>query len=228
MTASDDVLILSSKIGYQGFFQIAVHQLQFRKFDGTMSPTITREIFSRGEAAAVLPYDPERDEVILIRQFLPGAHFAGRASNVLQIIAGMIGAGETPEDVACREAVEEADCAIGHIEKAAAFLPSPGGSSEVIHVYVAEADSSIAGGVHGLAVENEDIRVEVMKADAAIALLDAGEIEAGPAVVGLLWFARHHQRIRREWLAARHAKIDNTPTIEAYRAHLHGDADRHD
>jgi ADP-ribose pyrophosphatase len=164
-----------------------------------MTDVMVREIFERGNAAAVLPYDPRRDEVLLIRQFLPGAYFGGRSPRPLQIVAGMVEEGESEEDVARREAIEEAGCTIGRLERAHAFLPSPGGSSERVVVFCAEADLSNAGGVHGLAEEHEDIQVEVYSAQEAIQLLDDGKIEAGPAVVALSWLARHRERLLREW-----------------------------
>jgi len=160
-----------------------------------------REVFERGATAAVLPYDPIRDEVVLIRQFLPGFLFSGRDPFPLHIVAGMIGSGETPQDVAVREAMEEAGLSLKErpMEKAASYLPSPGGSSEVIHVFIACVDASDAGGCHGLPEEHEDIRVEVLRLENAIALLDAGDIEDGPALVALLWLARHRERLRRAW-----------------------------
>jgi ADP-ribose pyrophosphatase len=194
--------VLETSVGYSGFFRLDVHRLRHRRFDGRMSEVITREVLERGNAVAVLPYDPRRDEVLLIRQFLPGSYFGGHPPRPLQIIAGMVGVGESEEDVARREAVEEAGCRIGRLERAHAFLPTPGGSSERVVVFCAEADLSSAGGVHGLAEEHEDIRVEVIPAGQAIRFLDESIIEAGPAVVGLAWFARHHDRIRREWLAS--------------------------
>src|SRR5829696_2667315 len=197
-----EVEVRETPAGYSGFFRLDVHRLRHRRFDGRMSEVITREVLERGNAVAVLPYDPRRDEVLLIRQFLPGAYFGSHPPRPLQIIAGMVGAGESEEDVARREAVEEAACRIGRLERAYAFLPTPGGSSERVVVFCAEADLASVGGVHGLAEEHEDIRVEVLPATEAIRLLDVGVIEAGPAVVGLAWFARHHERIRREWLAS--------------------------
>jgi ADP-ribose pyrophosphatase len=196
-----EVEVVETRTGYQGFFRIDVHSLRHRRFEGGMSDVMVREILERGNAAAVLPYDPRRDEVLLIRQFLPGAFFGGHAPRPLQIIAGMAGKDESEEDVARRESVEEAGCSIGRLERAHAFLPSPGGSSERVVVFCAEADLSGAGGVHGLAEEHEDIRVEVFPAAEAIRMLDEGRIEAGPAVVALSWFARHHERLRRDWLA---------------------------
>lgn len=194
-----EVEVIESRDGYRGFFSILVHRLRHRRFDGEMSAPLTREIFGRGSAVGVLPYDPRLDKVLLIRQFLPGAYFAGRPARPLQIVAGMVEEGESPEEVARREAIEEAGCEIGRIEVAQAFLPSPGGSSEYVTIFCAEADLSNAGGIHGLAEEGEDILVEVMDAGEAISLLDAGDIEAAPAVVGLSWFARHRDRLRREW-----------------------------
>jgi ADP-ribose pyrophosphatase len=195
-----EVELLESRVGYCGFFRIDVHRLRHRKFDGETTDVTAREIFERGNAVAVLPYDPQRDEVLLIRQFLPGAYFGGHSPRPLQIIAGMVGEGESEEDVARREAVEEAGTQIGRLELAHAFLLSPGGSSERVVVFCGEADLSRARGVHGLAEEHEDIRVDVYSAQKAIELLDCGRIEAGPAVVALSWFARHHERLKHEWL----------------------------
>ncbi len=194
------VEILEHKDGYAGFYRVAVLKLQHETFTGTMSPVLTREVFERGNAAAVLPYDPKADTVLLIRQFLVGAHLAGRPNRPLQVIAGMVDPGESGLDVARREAMEEAGCKIGRVEQAHSFLPSPGGSSERLETFVGEADLTAAGGQFGLEEENEDIYAEVYAADEAIALLDQGMIEAGPAVVLLSYFARHHERIRSIWL----------------------------
>lgn len=191
--------VVDTRVGYQGFFQIDVHRLRHERFDGGMTEIMVREVFERGNAAAVLPYDPRRDEVLLIRQFLPGSYFGGRAARPLQVIAGMVEDGESDEDVARREAVEEAGVTLGRLVLAQAFLPSPGGSSERVVVFCAEADLGRAGGIHGVAGEHEDIRVEVYPAAEAIRLLDEGLIEAGPAVVALSWFARHRERLKREW-----------------------------
>lgn len=196
------VEILEQREGYKGFFRINVLRLQHETFRGEMSPPLTREIFERGNAVAVLPYDPEDDTVLLIRQFLLGSHLAGRTRRPLQVIAGGVKPGESGREVAAREAEEEAGCAIGRVEAAHAFLPSPGGSSEYIETFVAQADLAKAGGLFGLEEENEDIRAEVVPALEAIAMLDRGEIESGPAVVLLSWFARHHDRLRTEWRAS--------------------------
>lgn len=196
-----EVNIVGQTRGYDGFFKVDVYELEHEQFDGSMSPRFVREIFERGTAVGVLPYDPVRDEVLLIRQFLPGAYIAGRDPRPLQCIAGMVEEGESALDVARRESIEEAGCEIGQVTPAQSFLPSPGGTSEHVETFCAQADLANAGGIHGLDDENEDIRVEVVSADEAIALLDSGQIEAAIAVVLLSWFARNRDRLRAEWLA---------------------------
>ena len=219
---------IASDLAYDGFFKI--HKLSFRiqKFDGTLSDVAHRELFERGQAVAILPYDPGCDRVVLIRQFLVGAHMAGVDNRPIQAVAGMIEPGEAPEDVAVRELEEESG--IGRVMKlipAQNFLPSPGGSSERIMTYLGQVDlteafpGAIAGlksqdkvvslGTFGLDEENEDILVEAWDARAAIAAFDAGEIEAGPAVVLLGWFARRHRELYRNLEPAKRIRYSGDP-----------------
>jgi len=163
----------------------------------------------RGDSAAVLPYDPFTDTVALIRQFLPGAQFNNLPNRPLQIIAGGVGWNEFDQEVARREALEEAGITLNRLAHAHYFLPSPGASTERIATFIGEAGLApeIHGSIHGLAEEHEDIRVELFTADEAIQLLDEGQIEAGPAVVALSWFARHRQALRSQWLASPSAEF---------------------
>ena len=193
-----DVEVEAVERAYAGFLSIDQYQLRVPRFDNSLA-TIKRELLERGTAVCILPYDPKTDRVLLIRQFLVGSYVAGRAPRPLQVIAGVVDDGEDDEGAARREAVEEAACQVRRVIRAQAFLPTPGGSSERIIAFVGEADLDQAGGVHGAVDEDEDIRVEVFDAAEAIARLDAGHIESGPAVVVLSWFARHHEGIRRGW-----------------------------
>jgi ADP-ribose pyrophosphatase len=195
------VEILSKTRAYDGFFKIDKYVLQREKFDGSNSGDVHLEIFERGHAVAVLPYDPVTDKVLLIRAFLIGSHLNGLNSYPLQVVAGGVKEGEDGIAVAIREAEEEAGCKISHAIPAQHFLPSPGGTSERVETYVALADLSNAGGVFGLEEENEDIRAEIYSADDAIAMMDAGEIQSGLAVVVLSWFARNREKVRGEFLA---------------------------
>ncbi len=126
--ARDEVEVaeIGCRPGYRGFFRITVRTLRHRRFDGSMSAELVREVFERGNAVAVLPYDPRTDSVCLIRQFLPGAYVAGVPARPLQAIAGMVDKdGESSEGVARREAGEEAGVTVGRMVPAHAFLPSP-------------------------------------------------------------------------------------------------------
>ena len=187
---------------YSGFFQLDLHRFSFEQFDGKMSDQVAREVLDRGNSVAILPYDPHLDRVMLIRQFLIGAELAKRPNRPLQVIAGMVDKGETALDTARREAVEEAGLKVHWIRPAQAFLPSPGGTSEYVETFAAMADlSGPLGrrGTFGVATENENMVAEVLTAEDAIAHLDAGKIEAGPAVVLLQWFARFRDTLRADW-----------------------------
>ncbi len=191
-----EVVEVRHETKYKGFFRIDLRQFRYTKFDGNMSEVVTREMFERGNAVAVLMYDPTADCVVMIRQFLSGAHYAGLPAWPLQIVAGMMDKGGTEEATARREAEEEAGVKVSDLKKITTFLPSPGGSTEAITLFCALVDSTTAGGVWGLAEENEDIKVEVLPALEAIELLDKGEITSATAVIALHWLARNRQQLR--------------------------------
>ncbi len=194
-----DVEIIEQKTVFQGYFRIDRYRLRHKLFAGGWSGEVMREIFERGHAAAVLPYDPARDTVALVEQFRIGALSAGRDPWMIEVVAGIIDAGETPEDVVRREALEESGVTLTALAPMLTFLASPGGTSETCALYCGCADLSEAGGIHGLPEENEDIRVLVMPADEAIALLDQGKVENATAVIALQWLALHRDRLRRDW-----------------------------
>src|ERR1700676_5091838 len=110
---SENVEIIEKTPRYKGFFEIVRYRFRHRLFAGGWSGEIVREVFERGHAVAVLPYDPAADAVVLIEQFRIGALVAGFAPWQREIVAGIIEKGEGPEDVARREAAEEAGAAVG-------------------------------------------------------------------------------------------------------------------
>jgi ADP-ribose pyrophosphatase len=194
-----DVEIVERRTQYQGYFRIDRYRLRHRLFAGGWTGEIMRELFERGHAAAVLPYDPRRDSVALVEQFRIGAYAAGRPPWVIEIVAGIIEEGETAEAVVRREAVEEAGVTLTELEPVHRVLASPGGASETCMIYCGRADLGMAGGFHGLAHEHEDIRVLVMAADEAFRLLAAGRVENATAVIALQFLALNRERLRRRW-----------------------------
>lgn len=186
-------------MAYAGFFRLERLRLRHALFAGGMSPPLTRELFERGHAVAVLPYDPVRDAVVLIEQFRIGALARAGGPWLLEIVAGIIEDGEAPEAVARREAVEEADLRLGRLEKIGRFYVSPGGSSESVHLFCGEVDASGAGGIHGLVEEGEDIRVLVEPFATAMQRLTSGAIDSASPVIALQWLALNRTRLRQTW-----------------------------
>ena len=200
MDRTDDVEIIARETAYQGYFRIDRYRLRHRHFDGRMGREHMREVFDRGHAAALLPYDPVLDQVVLIDQFRIGAYAAGRQPWVTEIVAGIIEDGETAEQVARRELMEEAGLApIGALEPVAKFLVSPGCSTETVTVFCGRVDATGAGGIHGLAHEHEDIRVLAMSFAAAMARLEAGRIGNSPGIIALQWLALNREALREKW-----------------------------
>ena len=184
---------------YRGHFQIDRYVVRHALFAGGMSQPLSREVFERGNAAVVLPYDPRRDEVVLIEQFRMGAYAAGLDAWMVEAVAGIVEPGETAEAVARREAVEEAGLTLGRLAAIGRTIVSPGGSSEVVDLFCGEADATTANGIHGLADEGEDIRAFVEPADAAIARLAAGDVMSGPTMIALQWLALNRAALRTRW-----------------------------
>ncbi len=200
MDRTDDVEIIARETAYRGYFRIDRYRLRHRHFDGGMGDAHLREVLERGHAAALIPYDPVLDQVVLIEQFRIGAYAAGRQPWLTEIVAGIIEDGEAAEQVVRRELMEEAGLElIGAPEPVAEFLVSPGCSTETVTVFCGRVDATGAGGIHGLEHEHEDIRVLAMSFAEAMARLDAGRIANSPGVVALQWLALNRDALREKW-----------------------------
>ncbi len=195
----DDVEIIARDQVYRGYLRVDSYRLRHRRHQGGWTGEMSRELVERGHAVAVLPYDPARDEVVLIEQFRIGALAAGRPPWQIEIVAGIIEDGEAPEDVARRECIEECGLRVEALVHVCDFLTSPGVMSETAAIYCGRTDTADAGGVHGLADEHEDIRAVVLGAETAFAWLDDGRILNGPAIIALQWLRRERERLRRDW-----------------------------
>ncbi|MEO8530768.1 MAG: NUDIX domain-containing protein, partial [Deltaproteobacteria bacterium] len=115
----------SERLPYLGYFAVRETSLQFQRFNGEMSNTIHRSGFMMGDAVTVLPYDPKRDRVMVVEQFRYGPYLRGDHNPwTLEPIAGRIDPGETPEQAARREAVEEAHLTLGRLILVAQYYPS--------------------------------------------------------------------------------------------------------
>ncbi len=194
------VEVLSKKTVYRGYFQLDEYVLQHDTYDGGTSAQLNREVFERGSAAYCLPYDPVLDRVVLIEQFRPGAFAAGMSNPwMIEVVAGVIEDGETPDEVARRECQEEAGVTIGDLYFATQLMPSPGACSEVSDIYIGRVDSTDVGGIFGLKEEGEDIRVYTLPLEEALAQVDSGVINNGGTIVSILWLSRHREKIIEAW-----------------------------
>jgi ADP-ribose pyrophosphatase len=195
-----DVEILSAETGFARHLRVDIVRFRQRRFAGGWSGERVFDVVRRGAAAAVLLYDPEQDSVVLIEQFRIAALYAGRSPWLIEAVAGLIDSDETPEEVARREAKEEANLdPIGPLLPIQAFLPASGSFDEAVHLFCGRVDSRGAGGVYGLAAEQEDIRVVVKTVAEIERMLDAGQIDSSHTVISLYWLLRHRDRLRKEW-----------------------------
>lgn len=175
---------------YNGFFRLDAFTVEHERFDGG-NQTIVREHLERGDAVAVLLYDPARDAVLFIRQFRIGPAVRNDASEqdawLIEIVAGMVDNGETPETCARRECVEEAGYAPERLQPLGGYYTTPGGSSEYIYLYMGEVDADQpCGSGGGLDEEHEDICTLWVERKQATQWVYEGRINSASSMLALL------------------------------------------
>jgi ADP-ribose pyrophosphatase len=184
---------------FKGFYKVDKLFLRHELFSGGMCKEISRELFVRHDAVCVLPYDPQRDEVVLIEQFRVGAMRKVVNPWLIEMVAGLIDKDEQPEEVAHREAEEEAGLKFQALWPITKYFPSPGGSDEYVHLYLGRCDSQGAGGLHGLEEEGEDIRVRVWAFQDALQAVRDGRIINAAALIAIQWLALNREEVRGLW-----------------------------
>lgn len=192
---SKDVEIISKEPLYQGFFTMEAYTFRHKLFAGGWSKPVTREVFERGEAVVVLPYDPVTDSVVLIEQIRIPALASSKTPWLLELVAGMIEPNCSAEEIAHKELFEESGIEALQMTRVNSYLASPGGTTERFHFYWARVDASQAQGLHGLESENEDIRVHVVSRQEAYDKVVNGEIDNASAVIGLQWLQLNYKQI---------------------------------
>ena len=199
--SNEHVRLIEKTTAFDGYFRIDRYRLRHRQHCGGLGPEIVREVFDRGQVAAVIPVDPVRDEVVLIEQFRIGPYAVGWEPWLLEGVAGIIEPGESAEQVCRREAIEEADCTLTDLVPIAHYMSSPGAVTETVQLFCGRTDSSRLGGVHGLAEESEDILVRVTPLDAALEMLRGGRIINAKTLIGLQWLALNYPDLKDRWLS---------------------------
>jgi nudix-type nucleoside diphosphatase (YffH/AdpP family) len=191
------ILDLVEDYSFGSMFRVIRAKLRYRRFDGHMSEEITRINFERGDSAGVLLYDPDDDVVLLTRQFRypvyasidPEMIKEGEAMQawLLEVMAGIIDPGLSAVEIASKELLEEAGYVVqGGYRLITTIYPSPGGSSERIHLFlglVDQKDRLSTGG--GLPAEGEDIQVESLSFQEAMRMIAQGEISDAKTIIAL-------------------------------------------
>jgi ADP-ribose pyrophosphatase len=183
-----------------GRWPLEAIRFRYRRFDGAFSAPQTWTVWRRGQAVAVVPYDPATDRVVLIEQFRLPAHLAGRDPIMLEVPAGLLESAD-PEACARREVVEEAGVELSRIEPIGDYLLTPGGSDETIMLFAGQvaAPPLGVGHVFGLAHEHENIRVTVFDAADAVAAAFDGRVANATTAIALAWLGLNRDRLRRQW-----------------------------
>lgn len=183
---------------YAHFFSIEEHDLVVPRFDDRPPVEMSRAVFTGGDAALVLPYDPVTDRVLLIEQFRAAPHARGeRAPWTLEPVAGRIDPGESAEEAAHREGLEEAGLTFRQLVPVSKCYPSPGSSTEYYHIFTGLTDlPERTDHIGGVAAEGEDIRSHILSAERFIEMCDTDRIWVAPLVLLGHWLARHRDRLR--------------------------------
>lgn len=182
-----DVKVLERCDHYEGFFKLSSFRLRHTLYSGAWSETMTRELFHRGSCVAVLPYDPARGEVLLLEQFRIGALGHQDPPWLIEIVAGSRDLLESPEEVANREAEEEAGLRFERLHRLGEFFTSPGGTSERVTLFVGEVQGPLQPGFFGLSQEHEDIRTRVVSLEKAAMMVEEGEINSLIPAYAIQW-----------------------------------------
>lgn len=191
----DDAELVARETLYKGFFRLERWKVRHRLFAGGWTETFAREVFVRHDAVVALLFDPRRDILVMIEQFRAPAVGKVDSPWLLELVAGLIDKDESPEEVARREAVEEAGATVGELIPIARYLPSPGASDEFVHLFCALVDSEGLGGIHGLPDEHEDILVHRVPFTEVPSLLTTGRINNAATLIALQWLMLNRARL---------------------------------
>jgi ADP-ribose pyrophosphatase len=196
---AQDVRVLDNQTIWSGHYSMRRITLQHRRFAGGWSDPVVREVFERGDAVAVLPYDPVSDSLVMIEQFRPGAIRGDDSPWMLELIAGVVEVGERDEEVVHREAMEEAACELSDLVPIATVFPSAGACTEQVRLFCGRVNKAAIGGLHGLQEEGEDILVHSVARTDALQMLAENRIPNGHTLIALQWLHIHGEALRERW-----------------------------
>ena len=181
--------LLNHETAYSGFHHIEIYDLKFNKFDGSESNVIRRELSRRKSCVGLLPYDPQKNQVVLVEQIRLGPLANNEHPWMLEVIAGIIEDDESKENTVLREASEEANCTVRNLIPILEYYTTPGGCSEKMSLYFGLTDVEKLGGIHGLSTEDEDIKTHIINFDQTLDMIRNGQINNASTIIALQWLA---------------------------------------
>ena len=157
--------------------------------------TQKREVYDRGNGAAILLYNKDQKTVVLTRQFRLPSYFNGNPKGMMiEVCAGLLDK-DQPEECIIRETEEETGYKINEVKKVFETFVSPGAVTEILHLFIGEYDSSMKvspGG--GVPEEQEEIEVLEYPFETAYNMIATGEIKHAKTII-LLQYAKIHQLV---------------------------------
>jgi GDP-mannose pyrophosphatase NudK len=188
----EQIKILKEELLSDNWYSLKKYTYKILKEDGS-SKQQTREVYDRGNGAAILLYNKEFKSVILTRQFrLPSFVNGNEKGLLIEACAGLLDQ-DNPEVAIKRETEEETGYRIQSVRKIFEAYMSPGSVTEILYFFIAEYTPSMK--VHeggGIEQEQEDIEVMEMKFDQAFSMIGSGEIRDAKTIL-LLQYMKINQ-----------------------------------
>lgn len=159
--ARETVTLIGRERLYDGFVELDRYEVEIT--DGERTARFRREVHHHGHGAAVLPVDPVRRTVLLVRQHRLPVQLTDGDGHLVEACAGLIDEGDAdPAAAIAREAREELGFAVHDLERVARIYTCPGVVTETIVCFLAtygEADD-IRGEGGGV---DDDEMIEVLE-----------------------------------------------------------------
>ncbi|MBO1073972.1 NUDIX domain-containing protein [Roseomonas marmotae] len=193
----------SDEVVWDGRFPLQKVRFRYRRFDGSLSGTLTWEMWRRGQAVVILPYDPWTHRIALVEQFRLPVLAAGEDPISREVPAGLLEPHEDPAACGIRELQEEAGLTPDRVEGMGNYLLMHGACDERVHFYAARVHlpEPGEGRTMGLETEHEETRVVILDADEAFAMMARNEIRNACGAICMLWLQLNSPRLRQEWTA---------------------------
>lgn len=194
----NDVEVRATKTLSSGHYALSTLELKHKCFNGDWTNWLIREQIKRDDAVCAILWDPRKDKVVMVEQFRVGVLSRQDSPSpwLVEIVAGLIDPGETPEQAIRREAEEEAGCRIKELIPIAEFYNTPGGFSEKSTVFCGIID--LPDSLVNNPDDDEDLKIHVFEWPQIQNLLSNTTTSAS-SLVALQWLTFHHDSLKTKY-----------------------------